>query len=84
MERCEMGTAPEALNREMANVSAVIDWDKEMSEIEKVEEVDATMKRDEEEAERLTDFMVCDSNARMVAGGFSRSDCAGDLNRFTS
>lgn len=40
------------------------------------EGVDATM-REEEENESLADLMVCDSGARMVAGGFSSSNCAG-------
>ncbi|CAM8879294.1 unnamed protein product [Rhodiola kirilowii] len=62
----------ETLNWE-SHVSAVIDWEKEVSEIGKGKE-DTVMK----EEESLADLMVCDFGARMIASGFNRSDCSGE------
>uniref|UniRef100_A0A7N0TDB9 Kinesin motor domain-containing protein n=1 Tax=Kalanchoe fedtschenkoi TaxID=63787 RepID=A0A7N0TDB9_KALFE len=73
MEASDIGTVPETLIRD-TNVSAVIDWEKEVAEIDRgVGEDDSAMK---EEDASLADLMVCDSGARMVPGGFNRSDCA--------
>uniref|UniRef100_A0A7N0T4S7 Kinesin motor domain-containing protein n=1 Tax=Kalanchoe fedtschenkoi TaxID=63787 RepID=A0A7N0T4S7_KALFE len=81
MEASDFGTVPETLIRD-TNVSAVIDWEKEVAEIDRgVGEDDSAMK---EEGESLADLMVCDSGARMVPGGFNRSDCAKDCVMFVN
>lgn len=61
---------------ETLNSDKVTEWEK-MTNLNQEHNTVSLMNENEKEEESLADSMLCDSNSRLILGGFTRSNCAG-------